>query len=159
MPRSARYGTRDGVRLESASRPLDASRVAGIVRRCNATRLRIRKPTPQAGMGTAAVVMSDPLLKDQAKMPVLFHISADAAITPHARSNSAILPAASAGARGRPCRSRASPRSTDCRVVGSSVRDDSARTNSVMTRRKCRSPSGMTRSRHSSLIHRTNRSA
>jgi hypothetical protein len=40
---------------------------------------------------------------------VLFHISADSLITPHARRNSAILPGASADARGRPRRPRASP--------------------------------------------------
>jgi hypothetical protein len=40
---------------------------------------------------------------------ILFHISADPLITQHARSNSAILPAASADARGRRRRRWASP--------------------------------------------------
>jgi hypothetical protein len=40
---------------------------------------------------------------------VLFHISADPLITQHARSNSAVLPGASADARGGPRRPRASP--------------------------------------------------
>jgi hypothetical protein len=41
--------------------------------------------------------------------PVLFHISADPLITQYARSNSAVLQDASADARGRPRRPRASP--------------------------------------------------
>ena len=35
-------------------------------------------------------------------LPVLFHLSADPLVTPHARSNSAVRLAASAGAHGRP---------------------------------------------------------
>ena len=41
--------------------------------------------------------------------PVVFHISADPLITQYARSNSAVLQGASADARGRPRRPRASP--------------------------------------------------
>ena len=41
--------------------------------------------------------------------PVLFHIPADPLITPHARSNSAVLPAATADAHGRECRALGPP--------------------------------------------------
>src|SRR5262245_42619181 len=41
------------------------------VRRRNAIRRRIRKPRPQAGVRTAAIVMSDPPLKDPSEMPLM----------------------------------------------------------------------------------------
>jgi hypothetical protein len=52
--------------------------------------------------------------RDHQAKAVLFHISADSLITPHTRSNSAILP----GAR--------VPVISGCRVLGDSVRDASA---------------------------------
>ena len=57
------------------------------------------------GRGSAAAAGRD---------AVLFHIPADPLITPRARSNSAVLPAATADAHGRECRPGGSPRSADC---------------------------------------------
>ena len=60
-------------------------------------------------------------------VPILFHISADALITQHARSNSASLPGASADQSGRCLPAARPPRSVGCRVLGDAVQDDSAR--------------------------------